>query len=256
MSILTGIAKVLRCDEKSPRGVGFLGTGFALRQPTHFLTAAHCIGDLPADELLVQPNHRLIPSPVSRVSKHPTADLAVLELSNAPDEFTQPFWTPGGGASTLGLNFIAYGFPESVFDEDSRAPTPRLFKGHFQRTFSYQSPMGFRYEAGELSIACPGGLSGGPVFRQRAHWVVLGLVTENLTSTTVLDSIEEVQRDGRVDRKVYESVINYGVCVFLAPLSEWLDENVPLEPRHYSAKPLKDATIAIESGDDEYYALL
>ena len=257
MNTLTGTGKVLRSTGVPSERSGFLGSCFAFRQPTHFLTAAHCVSGFSANEISVQAYHRINATPVSKIHEHPDADLAILELAAAPDEFTQPFWSGGGGPACLGLNFIAYGFPESIFDEKSRTPTPRLFKGHFQRTFWYPSPLGFKYEAGELSIPCPAGLSGGPIFRQRAHQVVLGVVTENLESMKVLESEEEKHHDGQVERNVYRSVINYGVCVLLNdPVMTWLDAHVPREPRYFSAKPLKGSTIAVESDDDEYYALL
>src|SRR5436305_455579 len=81
----------------------------------------------------------------------------LLTVGEESDQIT-PFW---GAVATHGLgeDFVAYGYPESIFGSDARQPTPRLFKGHYQRFLHYRSFMGYHYDAGELSIGVPAGLS-------------------------------------------------------------------------------------------------
>jgi hypothetical protein len=83
------------------------------------------------------------------------------------------------------------------------------------------------YAAIELNIPCPGGLSGGPVFRSNALPIVTGLVTDNLESHTTLDAGEEERIPGRVKSTEMRRVITYGVALRLGSLAGWLDEHIP-----------------------------
>jgi trypsin-like peptidase len=200
-----------------------LGSCFSVRGSDMFLTAAHCVGKLDASALVVRsagiPERRV----VLRVVRHPSADLALLEVAKAEEEGVEPFVYAVSNWS-LGEDFFAFGYPEDVFGDYPGAPTPRLFKGHFQRFIqTYKSKLGYEYFAAELNIAAPAGLSGGPLFRAAAP-VVLGIVTENLESTTFLDSVEQVFRDGQTTRTTYQKVITYGVALMLSPLKEWLND--------------------------------
>ena len=87
--------------------------------------------------------------------------------------------------------------------------------------------MGYRYRAGELSFGAPGGLSGGPVVTVNDESSALGLVCENLSSTTYLSSIEEVQRDGSKYKEMTRNLIEYGVFVVLDKIDDWLDRVAP-----------------------------
>jgi hypothetical protein len=115
--------------------------------------------------------------------------------------------------------------------------TPRLFRGHYQRFLTYESPLGYTYAAGELSIAAPGGLSGGPVFREGAMVMLTGIVTENLDSYSVLDSVEKMT-GGETVRIEHHRIISYGMAVMLDQAADWLDEHIPPQegtPWHKSA---------------------
>lgn len=208
------------------RGPYLLGTCFAFRSARHFVTAAHCVGDLEPDRLVVLVPHVLGPTRVVSVEKHPTADAAILTLDSEP-EGVEPFWSSASNYG-LGEDFLAFGFPESIFGPDARQPTARLFKGSYQRFFDHESHLGFRYFAGELSLGCPAGLSGGPVFRPGAHVIVTGMATENMESTTVLESVEEVERGDEKTAMRYRKVITYGVALMLDRLSDWFDAHLPV----------------------------
>ena len=225
MNPVAAVGQLLRDGEANPE---FLGSCFAYRSRTHLITAAHCVTGLVAKEILVATTHqRVVLRRGTRLRIHPTADLAIVETESG-DDMMEPFLKlPGGHA--LAQDFYAYGFPEDIFGPDGSRPTPRAFKGHFQRFMRYQSRFGYEYAAGELSIPAPAGLSGGPVFGTDhvAAGYVYGVVTENLESTTVLHSVEEVDNDGSVIKTRYQNVINYGVAVILAEYSDWLDEHIP-----------------------------
>jgi hypothetical protein len=206
----------------------FLGTAFGFRTRRHFLTAAHCVGDLDASSLaIVLPR---APAPghifVKTIDRHPKADLALLTLVSdaAPQGFLS---TLSPTEHLLGIDFFAYGFPENVLSVDQREPTPRLFAGIFQRYLTQQSFMGYSYEAAELSIPAPAGLSGGPVFHAHGAQQLIGIVTENFDSTTTLESIEEINARNEKRTIRNQRVISYGVTLLLDPLLGWLESYVP-----------------------------
>lgn len=116
-------------------------------------------------------------------------------------DLVEPFWGCVGNYS-LGEEFFAFGFPEDSLGPNQGHPTARLFKGHFQRFMQYKSHMGYAYFAGELSTPCPGGLSGGPLFRPDAPEMLTGLVAENIEAATLLNSREVVQANSRVFTRI------------------------------------------------------
>ncbi len=57
--------------------------------------------------------------------------------------------------------------------------------------------------------------------------MVLGIVTENIDSATVLEAVEDITTTGQKRTIQYQRVVTYGVAVLLAFLVDWLDERVP-----------------------------
>ena len=245
---LQAVAAIFRADE-SGEPSAFLGTCFAFRQKDCFLTANHCVADvdglresdrstsaierrrqtIPEAELfIVHPYIKKILR-VQEVIRHKTADIALVRSDPIESEDAHAFLICTSDYS-LGTECAAYGFSKTIFGDAPDQPIARLFKCYFQRFMSYESlPLGYSYEAAELNIACPSGLSGGPVFRTDRKMVICGLVTENLTSATARNPIEETQK-GAVITKVYRTDINYGVCLLLADVKDWLNEHIP-KPR-------------------------
>lgn len=213
----------------------FLGSCFAFRHNTHFLTAAHCLGKFESLELgIMTPGHGVLKN-VRSVLRHPSADLAIVETSGiqAAGDEVAPF-TGIVSDWALGEDFFAYGYPADVLGLESQRPTPRLFKGHFQRFLRFESQIGspfYSYVAGELSISCPAGLSGGPLFRPLESKFlgqrVAAIVTENLRSTTTLESLESVEASGKRTTIRHEQLIQYGVALMLSPVAKWIDEHIP-----------------------------
>jgi hypothetical protein len=165
------------------------------------------------------------------VDLHPSADLAVLSVLG-------PQVDPFPGVATkyaMGDEFFAFGFPADVFGPGSLRPTARLFRGYFQRYFEYASPLGYTYNAGEMSVPSPGGLSGGPVLRLADGPFVSGLAAENLKTYTVLEAEEEVATPAGTMRREYREVINYGVAVLLDSVYDWLKVHIPGLPPLYVA---------------------
>ena len=226
MDPLAAVAEVLHYDiGRSPttphRDRPFLGTCFAFGSPRFFVTAAHCVDGVSADELSVCQTGRSGASlvRVNEVQRHPTADLAILSLAGPFGGLT-PF-ADSVGIPGLGLDFWAYGFPEDVFGPAARQPVPRVFRGHFQRGLRFQSKLkaGYSYDAVELSIPAPAGLSGGPLFYSHEPNVVLAVVAEDLESMNLLHSVEETtNRKGVIVREHFHKVIQYGIAVDLRPL--------------------------------------
>lgn len=220
-----GVAQVLLEGSRSP---AFVGSCFSLWHPNFFVTAAHCLRNAEPKKLLINnPYEGADPRRVEEVTKHSHADLAVLRVADG-GSVTEPFQRVVL-IDALGLDYYAFGYPEDVFGQDTRQPVPRSFTGYFQRFFAYQSRLGYTYQAGEMNIACPGGLSGGPVFSTYnvSSGVVYGVVTENLQSFTTLDTIEEIELGGNRSRLTYREVINYGICLMLGAYEDWLRGHIP-----------------------------
>ncbi len=212
-------------------GDRFLGSCFAIRQAEKFLTAAHSVKGQELDKLYVVCAADRQLYRVGAIETHPRADVAIITLTSVPP--MEPFWNavPPHG---LGEDLFAYGFPEETHPVVGPVPTPRLFKGHIQRVIpNHKSFMGYEYPAFELSMACPGGLSGGPCFRPPAPTMVVGMATENVDSTTILDAFEETTSESQKTTTKYQRVITYGVALNLSAVTDWLDTCVP--PR----RPLK-----------------
>lgn len=219
----TGV--LVRLDGDQQR---FLGTTFGFRTRRHFLTAAHCVGDLgPSAVAVVLPRE---PTPqqysVKNIELHPRADLALLTLHS--EAVPPPFLSTLSGAQhQLGIEFFAYGYPENVLSAHDREPTARLFAGIIQRYFTNLSYMGHSYEAAEMSVAAPAGLSGGPVFHAHGTQQLFGVVTENFDSTTLLEAVEEINSRSEKRTIQYQRVISYGVTLLLDPLVSWLETHLP-----------------------------
>lgn len=224
MNPLNAVGLVFEERESSP--MAFLGSCFAYQQRTHFLTAAHVIRDKPVERLVVLSPQEGVFCPLREVHIHPNADAAVLVLKSSGREIVEPFWGCVGNYA-LGEEYFAYGFPEDYRGPNQGQPTARLFRGHFQRFMQHKSHMGYSYVAGELSTPCPGGLSGGPLFRPGAPVMITGLVAENIEAATFLDEQEVVLVDGSVVNEHYRRVINYGVAVMLNVIEDWINEHVP-----------------------------
>lgn len=205
----------------------FAGSCFAFKRPHLWLTAKHCIGQLPAHQLhILLPLKEQWPSlvRVDKLALHPEADLALVRTRELPEGTVLPF----DGVSALqdwGESVMALGYPEES-TSDGIVPSARLFSGSIQRRVTYDSPLGHRYLSGELSFGAPAGLSGGPVFPTREPHRVVGLVAENRDSSTYLRAVEEVQEDGKLYREHFQEVIRFGVYVELSAYLRWIDATV------------------------------
>jgi hypothetical protein len=208
-------------------GVDFAGTCFAFRHTNVFMTAAHCVHGLTPDVLLVvTPTfpggaHRVV-----RITRHATADIAVLELD--PDEWpaVEPFVTIGS-IPPLGADFMAYGFPEDAPAPSQlrREPVQRLFRGYIQRTLQYELGA-YKYRAAEMSVPSPQGLSGGPLFTPSNQSEVMGVATQNVESMTFVGRREEVVDGDTTYKSTDIHHVQYGIATLIAPVTPWIDEIV------------------------------
>jgi len=87
--------------------------------------------------------------------------------------------------------------------------------------------MGYRYIAAELSIGCPVGLSGAPVFNSTHMGRLYGVVAENVRTETEVETVLEIEKGNVIDRETMARVIHYALAVWLPDVSGWLDELVP-----------------------------
>jgi S1-C subfamily serine protease len=219
-------------NEAGEDGYVFAGTACAFRTGRHFLTARHCIGDLPDSGIVVvlpQADPPFVKQ-VCAVNRHPIADLAVLEITDDSPRVT-PFLAVSAELS-LGESFFAFGYPEdATLNPDT--PPPRLFVGNIQRYFHHTDPLTTsNYLAGEMSMAAPRGLSGGPLFKRGLQAPpplegLMGIVTGNFDSSTAVEAHEEEDSSGQKRIVQYKRVISYGVALILRDFADWLDMAVP-----------------------------
>lgn len=204
----------------------FLGSCFVFRYPGIFLTARHCVDQSRPDQLRV----RLPARPgngfaVNAITRHDIADIAVLDVAGVSEQdITWPQYQLFDDRA-WGQDYMSCGYPQDY--SACTPPTPRAFVGHIQRFFFHSSHLGYRYLAAELDTGCPRGLSGAPVFNPGFHGRLYGLITENIKTTTELESVLEVEEDGKTFREHYHNIINYGVALWLPAIAEWLDSAVP-----------------------------
>ena len=96
--------------------------------------------------------------------------------------------------------------------------------------------MNYAYAALELSFPCPGGLSGGPLFEAQAPAFPVGLITEYIEASTILDSEEVLLEDGQRCVEYYRRIISYGVALLLHEHLEWTNDFILPESCNLSSK--------------------
>ena len=166
---------------------------------------------------------------VERVIRHPTADLAALILagSPAPGDVGRAFSDTSTNLS-WGEEFLSFGYPVEgpPYGAPIGIPSARVFVGAYQRFFHYEPPTGHRYQAGEMSITAPEGLSGAPLFRRFSPSTVTGMVVANVEAYAIVDSVLQVEQDGSTYREEARRVLSYGVAVMLGVLKPWLRDEI------------------------------
>jgi hypothetical protein len=202
----------------------FMGTCFAFRDSSFFITAAHCVEDLNAHYGIAIPRVS-IGNDVQRIIRHEKADIAICITDNRWAGTYDPFWNYVSNYG-LGEEFMTYGYPVETPYMGQVKPSERLFIGYYQRFFKHSRDK-YEYNAGEISITCPAGLSGAPLFRRGAPQMVTGIIAENIEVSTELREEEGLTEGGITEKYIYRKVINYGVAVMLDQYQSWLDENIP-----------------------------
>jgi hypothetical protein len=205
----------------------FLGTTFAFRHTDYFITASHCVGaQTPSDLAIAMPAFSGTEGlAVKKLWKHPSADVAILNVSNGAKFGVEPFVLIDA-ATDYGESVAALGFPEESHPDDTLKPTVRYFRGSVQRLFDYEHKP-WRYAAYELSFGAPAGLSGGPVFPTRDNTIACGVVAANHSATTYLSSVAEVQEGSNYHSERIHTLIEYGIAVRLDQHLEWLNSIIP-----------------------------
>jgi hypothetical protein len=201
----------------------FSGTGAMYVRPYVILTAAHCVPDVPGAKFAFWSPVDNSTHEVEKVVRHPRIDLAVLVLPRSVEPPPTGVYTAISQSLIDGGDFLAFGYPA-----EENTTKPRIFKGHFQRFFGYQSTDGRAYFAAELSIPAPAGLSGGPVSNAHQPQFLNAIVTANHDSSVVIDSFEEHEQDGTVTRGKITRVVSYGIAAMLVgeTVQSWINTAV------------------------------
>ncbi len=71
------------------------------------------------------------------------------------------------------------------------------------------------------------GLSGGPVALERVPWNAIGVVADNLETSTFFAKLDEVIEPGRHFKERVERIVEYAIAVSLCDVSPWLDSVAP-----------------------------
>ena len=204
----------------------FLGSSFIFRQPNKLLTAAHCVHEKSPEQIYA----RLVGTQkiyeVSGITRHPnpSIDVAVVTLDGVDEvEIGFPAHALFDDVE-MGLEVATCGLPDLVSREEE--PVPRVIRGHVQRYVTCQA-RGNAWIEVELSFRCPKGLSGGPVYNGAHHGRNYGLVVGEREASQLLDTIDDIDDDGKRYRETRHSVIYYGRAVWLPSIAAWIDSQVP-----------------------------
>ena len=196
----------------------FCGTAFSYLSPNIFITAAHCVSNTEIGYTLIL-GRLPYGADIETIIRHENADIAIIKtrqnfvLAFSPfDEISNQYG--------LGITFNSFGFPEDCSLNSQSKPTERLFVGYFQRFFTHNSHMGYSYDAAELNISCPVGLSGSPLFIRETPNVIYGIVCENIEVSTELREEEIESKPSGTEKYIYRKVITYGIALLLAPYEE------------------------------------
>jgi hypothetical protein len=185
------------------------GTCTAFRHAQLVLTAGHCVENLEAAEVEVEfiavPGRRT----VAEISRHPTADLALLRLAAAGGLDGVVPLTAVARVAESGPEFVGFGSADGA--ATVAEARERLFEGRIRRAFTDRAD-GHRHA--ELSVPVFDGYSGGPLVAATAPQALLGVITAN--------------RRGRFARRGNHG---HGIALLAGELCEWIDEHAPELPR-------------------------
>jgi hypothetical protein len=189
----------------------YLGSCASVLDGSVFVTAGHCVDNTDQDTLWV--NHFGASAPdcftqVREVHRIPEADMAVITTGPSAENWASPFQAVQYAAD-FGDEVYAIGHPDDLSSSIPGQRSLRFFRGIVQRPFLHVFPRRKPYSAFELSFACPPGLSGGPVFLAEAPHVILGVVTGNYDSYTVIDTEQATENACAVQTR---RVVTYGVA--------------------------------------------
>lgn len=221
------------------------GSCFLFNTSLRIVTAAHCVPTGYLYFQVVLPKHSMV-TEVEDYQLHPTADLAVLTMADhwrpanpeGRDSLPRTSFVVGTTTLSLGSTFQAIGFPP-IDTQPSQEPNTvslpplRLFGGFVQRRFRYTDLEGRTYEAVELNVAAPRGLSGSPIWEVTAQFrdpwqSLIGLVAANAESTTIVDSYEVTEAPEKTTRVRVERLQAFGIgLVFTPEIFAWLTEHAP-----------------------------
>jgi hypothetical protein len=198
----------------------YRGSCFRLWSPVHFLTAAHCVRDLPAERvLIVAPTAPGKPLRCDQVVVHKASDAAIVRTIDPIPEKMQQLRL--GKYDALGAIVHLSG---PVIDHPERVETFRALTSTIQRRFIHKDYEGLEYEALEISQPIPAGMSGTACYKEYPPGHVVGIATGTIESKIAQSSIEEIEHDGKVTITKEMRLIQYGVVAAIDPLVGWLRE--------------------------------
>jgi hypothetical protein len=236
INVLRMIALVVKVKTREAKSAPVvLGTCFAFRRPTSFLTAHHVVAEHDPSTLaigLVSKTDFTLGlvgvgelRPVAGIHLHPAADVAILDVPDTGDGIIEP--VPAIVPDLhLGETFAAFGFPTTLVEGESGGTMHRTLMGHYQRFMTFESFRKYRYFAGEMNVPTLVGMSGSPLVNPNTY-LVSGLAAESIDVESMPALIAETTRDGVTERYTEKALIRFGVAVILGSVRDWINEYIP-----------------------------
>lgn len=223
---MSAVGGVFDMSSATPRCIG---SSSAFGSATTFVTAAHIVAGRRLDEIAV--NHfghsRHQFSPINEIVVDQHLDAALLDVVVEEPRWILPF-THALGAAWYGSEVASIGWPVDLLAPDADRETLRCFRGYIQRTFLYDPPGRGSYPAFELSFAAPPGLSGSPVFLVDEPTTLVGIVTANFSTHSLIEATEETADTTRaIQRTEYRSVITYGIATIAWHVWHAFEDRLP-----------------------------
>lgn len=206
--------------------IRFAGTGFGFREPGLVLTAAHVVAAATeARSVLLRLRDGTFLQ-ATTIAVHPTADVAALRFEPGQTLRTFQLAEPPAGLTDhhLGTEVGSYGYPYRQEGPNRITLEPRLLTGDIQRCFQYEQG-NRRYHAYETSFPVTPGQSGSPAFLTNRVTSVVGVLTTNFQSSTIIDEYEEHVEEGQRELHRITKVVSYGIAAALAPLADWIRQS-------------------------------
>lgn len=212
------VQTVIDASDKAKRRIA--GSCFRLWSTKHFITANHVVMGLENQNIQVLNYATDADFSCINVTRHPVADIAVIEIDEEPPVHMDSFRL-SDREFLYGMPIHSFGVVSDLLASKDKNPF-RVIGGILQRDFIYSDGR-YTSSAVEISSPIPKGHSGAPAFIATSPDQVIGVSIATIQSELMLKMINEYK-----DTEVYEiekisEYTRYGVVALLGPIRDWLE---------------------------------